>query len=54
MDVIQSGILRRLFWLEKDELEKKKKKKLKTAVFNSCVTTVERSVTTNEALIEKY
>lgn len=40
--------MRRMNW------RRKKKKTLKTAVFNSCVTTVERSVTTNEALIEKY
>lgn len=51
--VVQSGISRRLFWLVKDELEKKRKS-LKKVVFNSCVMTVGRSVTTNKALIVKY
>lgn len=52
MDVIQSGILRRLFWLAKDELEKKRKP-LKMVIFNSRVMTVERNVTTNKVLIVK-
>ena len=50
---IQSGILRRLFWLVKDEWEKKRKP-LKMAVFNRRGVTVGRSVTTNETLIVKY
>lgn len=37
----------------KDELEKKRKP-LKTVVFDSCFMTVGRSVRTNKALIVKY
>lgn len=53
MDVIQSGILRSLFWLAKDELENKRKP-LKMVIFNSCVITVGKSVTTSKVLIIKY
>lgn len=53
MDVIPSGILRRLFWFVTDELEMKRKP-LKMVAFNSCVMTVGRCVTTNKALIVKY